>query len=95
MATESIRTQLQSYRERVDEVDDTLTTEMDRWGIPTLRVAIAVVFVWFGALKVFGISPAGELVACFRRSSSRRSPTASRSKASTSSRTSSSSARRW
>lgn len=36
---------------------------MDRWSIPVLQVAIAVVFIWFGALKVFGISPAGELVA--------------------------------
>jgi uncharacterized membrane protein YkgB len=63
MSTESIRTQLQTYRERVDEVDDTITAEMDRWGVPVLRVAIAVVFVWFGALKIFGISPAGELVA--------------------------------
>jgi len=63
MSTESIRTQLQSYRQRVEEADDTVTAEMDRWGVPILRVAIAVVFVWFGALKVFGISPAGELVA--------------------------------
>src|SRR6056297_3852347 len=61
MAAESLRTQLQSYRKRVDEVDDTVTAEMDRWGVPVLRVAIAVVFVWFGALKVFGISPAGDL----------------------------------
>jgi len=63
MSTESLRTQLQTYRERVDEVDDTVTAEMDRWGVPVLRAAIAVVFVWFGALKLFGISPAGELVA--------------------------------
>ena len=63
MAAESLRTQLQSYRKRADEVDETITTQMDRWGVPVLRVAIAVVFVWFGALKLFGISPAGELVA--------------------------------
>jgi len=63
MTAESLRTQLQTYRERVDAVDDTVTAEMDRWGVPVLRVAIAVVFVWFGALKVFGISPAGDLVA--------------------------------
>ena len=63
MSTEPLRTQLQTYRERVDEVDDTVTAEMDRWGVPVLRAAIAVVFVWFGALKLFGISPAGELVA--------------------------------
>ena len=63
MSTDSIRTQLQSYRQRADAVDDSITTQMDRWGVPVLRTAIAVVFVWFGALKVFGISPAGELVA--------------------------------
>ncbi len=63
MSTESLRTQLQTYRERADDLDDTVTAEMDRWGVPVLRVAIAIVFVWFGALKIFGISPAGELVA--------------------------------
>ena len=30
--------------------------------IPTARVAIFVVYVWFGALKVFGLSPATPLV---------------------------------
>jgi len=27
-----------------------------------MRVALAIVYIWFGALKVFGMSPAGELV---------------------------------
>ena len=35
---------------------------MDRWSVPVLRVAVAVVFVWFGALKVFDVSPAADLV---------------------------------
>ncbi len=63
MATESIRKQLDSYRDQFETVDTTIATAMDRWGVPVLRVAIAIVFIWFGVLKVFGISPAGELVA--------------------------------
>lgn len=63
MATKSIRRQFDSYREQFEAVDSTIATAMDRWSVPVLRVAIAVVFIWFGALKVFGISPAGELVA--------------------------------
>lgn len=34
-----------------------------RWGIPVLRWALAVTFVWFGALKVFDVSPVSDLVA--------------------------------
>ncbi len=63
MSTDSLRTSVASYREQFDELDDMIAAQMDRWSIPVLRVAIAVVFIWFGALKVFGISPAGELVA--------------------------------
>ncbi|GAB2961988.1 DoxX family protein [Saccharothrix stipae] len=32
-------------------------------GVPLLRVALGVVFVWFGVLKVAGTSPVAELVA--------------------------------
>lgn len=32
-------------------------------GIRLLRIALAIVFVWFGALKVAGDSPVGDLVA--------------------------------
>jgi len=63
MSTDSLRASVDSYREQFDELDDTIAAQMDRWSIPVLRVAIAIVFIWFGALKVFGISPAGELVA--------------------------------
>jgi uncharacterized membrane protein YkgB len=35
---------------------------MRRVAMPAARVALAVVFIWFGALKVFGASPAIELV---------------------------------
>jgi len=33
-----------------------------RYSEPMARVAICVVYVWFGALKVFGFSPASKLV---------------------------------
>ncbi|SEH16184.1 Uncharacterized membrane protein YkgB [Natronorubrum sediminis] len=36
---------------------------MDRWGMTILRGAVAIVFIWFGALKIFEVSPAGDLVA--------------------------------
>lgn len=36
---------------------------MSRSGIPLLRAALAVVFIWFGGLKLFGLSPANGLVA--------------------------------
>ena len=36
--------------------------KMDRYSIILMRIALAIVYIWFGALKVFGMSPAGELV---------------------------------
>ncbi|AZQ13402.1 DoxX family protein [Halorubrum sp. PV6] len=54
---------LGSARERFDRIDRAITREMDRLGIPVLRVALGIVFVWFGGLKVIGGSPAADLVA--------------------------------
>jgi uncharacterized membrane protein YkgB len=54
---------IQEARDQFDRVDRTIAQYMDRLGIPTLRVALAVVFIWFGGLKVIGGSPAAELVA--------------------------------
>ncbi|HEU4422822.1 MAG TPA: hypothetical protein VFR67_09855, partial [Pilimelia sp.] len=34
-----------------------------RYSVAALRVALGVVFVWFGALKVADVSPVGDLVA--------------------------------
>jgi putative oxidoreductase len=34
-----------------------------RWAPPALRIALALVFVWFGALKIGGVSPVRELIA--------------------------------
>ncbi|AFZ71453.1 DoxX family protein [Natronobacterium gregoryi] len=63
MTTETVSERVQTYRRRFDEIDARIAAWMDRWGIPVLRVAVAIVFVWFGALKVFDASPAAELVA--------------------------------
>jgi putative oxidoreductase len=36
---------------------------LHRVSVPALRIAIGVVFIWFGALKVEGTTPVGDLVA--------------------------------
>ncbi|MEU4745256.1 DoxX family membrane protein [Actinosynnema sp. NPDC023658] len=36
--------------------------QLDRLAVPALRISIAVVFVWFGLLKVTGSSPVAALV---------------------------------
>lgn len=41
----------------------TLDGLLERFSVPLLRIALAVVFVWFGALKVFDVTPVGDLVA--------------------------------
>lgn len=48
---------------QLDRLDRFVTRIMARIGVPFSRVAIGIVFVWFGALKFFpGLSPAEELV---------------------------------
>jgi len=36
---------------------DFILAALQRWSIPALRLALGLVFLWFGALKVFGVSP--------------------------------------
>ena len=43
-------------------VDEILIPLLQRWSMPALRFSIAVVFIWFGTLKVLGLSPVVELV---------------------------------
>lgn len=63
MVETAVPERVRRYQRRFDELDATIAARMDRWGMPVLRVAVAVVFVWFGALKIFGVSPAADLVA--------------------------------
>lgn len=44
-------------------LDEQLVAWMQRYGIGLLRAALAIVFIWFGALKVIGRSPVVDLVA--------------------------------
>ena len=46
-----------------DQLDPMIAAWMDRHGIRLLRWSVAIVFIWFGALKTVGMSPAQELVA--------------------------------
>jgi len=36
---------------------------MRTWGIPILRIALGIVFLWFGLLKLTGASPVAALIA--------------------------------
>lgn len=44
-------------------IDAGITRLLRRWSIPALRVSLGLVFLWFGALKVFDITPVADLVA--------------------------------
>lgn len=46
-----------------DTLDRAISARMERLGIPLLRWSLGIVFIWFGALKPFGMSPAQDLVA--------------------------------
>ncbi len=45
-----------------DELDIFITKLMSKWGITFLRYSLGVIYIWFGILKPFGLSPAQELV---------------------------------
>ncbi len=46
----------------IDRIDRSVSSFLRRWSIPTLRVSLGIVFVWFGALKVFDVTPVAALV---------------------------------
>ena len=45
-----------------DELDIFITKFMAKWGITFLRYSLGLIYIWFGILKPFGLSPAQELV---------------------------------
>src|SRR5207237_10004500 len=49
-------------RRPLDTLDSAVTTLLERYGITALRVALAIVFIWFGTLKVVGRGPVHDLV---------------------------------
>ncbi len=54
---------LQAIVGRLKRIDEAVVRWMNRWSVPALRITLAVVFIWFGSLKVFGLSPAEDLIA--------------------------------
>ena len=44
-------------------LDAAVVRFMNAWGVRLLRWALAVTFIWFGALKVLNVSPVADLVA--------------------------------
>ena len=51
------------FAQPIERVDRAVTTFLRRWSIPALRVSLGIVFVWFGAMKVFDVTPVADLVA--------------------------------
>ena len=47
----------------VDRIDRMVIPFLRRVAVPVLRISLGVVFVWFGLLKIFEVSPVSELVA--------------------------------
>ncbi len=43
-------------------LDRFLITEMHQWGIPLLRTALGIVYLWFGVLKLIGQTPVTDLI---------------------------------
>ena len=46
----------------IGDWDDRIAALMQKYGVVTLRVGLAVIFIWFGLLKPLGLSPAEDLV---------------------------------
>src|SRR3954467_4515543 len=46
----------------LERMDAVIASSMDRHGRRLLRYALAVIFIWFGALKIWNASPADDLV---------------------------------
>ena len=46
----------------VKKFDLTLIRFLNRVSMPALRISLGIIFIWFGGLKVFGQSPANDLI---------------------------------
>ena len=47
-----------NFFDQFDLIDNCIAGWMDNYGRFILRISLAVIFIWFGGLKFFGISPA-------------------------------------
>ena len=47
---------------KLEKLDIMVTSFMNKWGVTLLRYSLGIIYIWFGALKPLGLSPAQELV---------------------------------
>jgi putative oxidoreductase len=62
----AIRTPAKAVRSAwsvIDRVDLVIVPFLRRVAVPLLRISLGIVFVWFGLLKIFEVSPVAEFVA--------------------------------
>jgi uncharacterized membrane protein YkgB len=51
-----------TFTKNLKEIDSALISTLNRLSMPALRTSLGVIFIWFGALKPFGQSPANEVI---------------------------------
>lgn len=54
---------MKSMWQRIKEYDDVFAEKMADIAIPLLRISLGITYIWFGALKVIGLSPISDMVA--------------------------------
>jgi uncharacterized membrane protein YkgB len=47
---------------KLKEFDSLLIESLNKWSLLVLRISLGVVFIWFGALKPLGDSPANDVI---------------------------------
>lgn len=45
-----------------EKIDRKIADFMENWGVLALRLSLGIIFIWFGVLKPFGLSPAEPLL---------------------------------
>lgn len=60
-ANGELRMQLRELSD-IKKFDLNLITFLNKVSLPALRISLGIVFIWFGVLKVFGDSPANDLI---------------------------------
>jgi uncharacterized membrane protein YkgB len=53
---------MKEIKKKLNEIDIKITSWMRKEGVFFLRLSLGIVFIWFGILKPFGLSPAQTLV---------------------------------
>jgi uncharacterized membrane protein YkgB len=49
-------------KKKLNQIDKDIVNWMKKLSFPFLRYSLATIFIWFGLLKSFGVSPAKELI---------------------------------